>query len=65
MNNVVIDIKNEQLEEGTFLALYDDLPSLLAEGRSYQEALEIAQDVASKLIEPYIEHNDPLPPKFN
>lgn len=64
MDNIVIDISIEQLEEGTFLALSDDLPGLLAEGRSYQEALEIAQDVARKIIESYIEHNDPLPEKI-
>lgn len=64
MQNLIIDIKIEQLEEGSYLALSDDLPGLLAEGRSYQEALEIAQDVARKLIESYIEHNDPLPEKI-
>jgi len=26
--------------------------------------LEIAQDVACKLIKSYLEHGDPLPPKF-
>lgn len=64
MINLALDIKIEQLEEGSYLALSDDLPGLLAEGRSYQEALEIAQDVARKLIESYIEHNDPLPEKI-
>ena len=28
------------------------------------ETLEIAQDVARKLIESYLEHGDPLPPKI-
>ncbi|ROL62446.1 type II toxin-antitoxin system HicB family antitoxin [Bacteroidetes/Chlorobi group bacterium ChocPot_Mid] len=64
MTNIVIDIKIEPLEEGGFLALSDDLPGLLAEGRTYYEAQEIAQDVARKLIESYIEHNDPLPEKI-
>ncbi len=61
MADLIIDIKIEPLEEGGYLALSDDLPGLLAEGRSYHEALEIAYDVAKKLIESYIEHNDPLP----
>ncbi|MBM2817313.1 MAG: hypothetical protein HW421_4075 [Ignavibacteria bacterium] len=61
MSDIVIDINVEPLEEGGYLALSDDLPGLLAEGRTYSEALEIAQDVARKLIESYIEHNDPLP----
>ncbi len=60
----MIDIKIEALEEGGYLALSEDLPGFLAEGRSYQETLEIAQDVARKLIESYIEHNDPLPDKI-
>ena len=64
MTDIMIDIKIEALEEGTFLALSDDLPGLLAEGRSYQEALEIAQDVARKLIDSYIEHGDLLPEKI-
>jgi predicted RNase H-like HicB family nuclease len=61
MADIMIDIKIEPLEEGGYLALSDDLPGLLAEGRTYQETLEIAQDVARKLIESYIEYNDPLP----
>lgn len=61
MSDIIFDIKIESLEEGGYLALSDDLPGLLAEGRSYQETLEIAQDVARKIIESYIEHYDPLP----
>jgi len=64
MANILIDLSIEPLEEGGYLALSDDLPGLLAEGRTYQEAIEIAQDVARKLIESYIEHNDPLPEKI-
>ena len=64
MADIVIDINIEPNEEGGFLALSDDLPGLLAEGRTYSEAQEIAQDVARKLIESYIEHNDPLPEKI-
>ncbi len=64
MSDLMIDIKIEALEEGGYLALSEDLPGFLAEGRSYQETLEIAQDVARKLIESYIEHNDPLPDKI-
>lgn len=64
MCDVLIDIKIEELDEGGYLALSDDLPGLLAEGRTIQETLEIAGDVARKLIESYIEHNDPLPEKI-
>ena len=61
MTDIVLNIAIEPLEEGGFLAQSDDLPGFLAEGRTYQETLEIAQDVARKLIESYIEHDDPLP----
>ncbi len=64
MADLILNIKIEKLEEGGYLALSEDLPGLLAEGRSYQGTLEIAHDVAKKLIESYIEHNDPLPEKI-
>jgi antitoxin HicB len=54
-------LKIEMLEEGAYLATSDALPGLVAEGRTIAEAIEIAQDVARKLIESYIEHGDPLP----
>jgi len=34
----------------------------VAQGRTIAETLEIAQDVARKLIESHLEHGDPLPP---
>ena len=64
MADIIIEIKVESLDEGGYLALSDDLPGLLAEGRTFSEAMEIAQDVARKIIESYIEHNDPLPEKI-
>jgi len=36
----------------------------VAEGRTIAETMEIAQDVARKIIESYIEHGDPLPPEM-
>jgi predicted RNA binding protein YcfA (HicA-like mRNA interferase family)/predicted RNase H-like HicB family nuclease len=39
------------LPEGVFLATSDELPGLVAQGRTVAEALEIARDVARKLIE--------------
>ena len=61
-NEYVINLKIQELPEGQYLATSDDLPGLMAQGRTVSETLEIAQDVAKKLIESYIEHNDPLPP---
>jgi antitoxin HicB len=34
----------------------------VAQGRTIAETIEIAHDVARKLIESYEEHGDPLPP---
>ncbi len=52
----------EALPEGGFLATSDGLPGLVAQGRTVAETLEIAQDVARKLVGSYREHGDPLPP---
>ncbi len=61
MSEYLISIKIEELKEGSYLAKSDDLQGLIAQGRTIAETMEIAQDVARKLIESYIEHGDPLP----
>ena len=62
MKEALIRLHIEALDEGGFLATSDDLPGLLAQGRTIAETIEIAQDVARKLVESYVEHGDPLPP---
>ena len=57
----LLPIEMEPLEEGGYLATSEVLPGFLAQGRSMAETLEIAQDVARKLVESYLEHGDPLP----
>jgi len=64
MAEVLITVEIEPLEEGGYLATSKDLPGLVAQGRTLAETLEIAQDVARKIIESHIEHGDPLPPKI-
>jgi len=59
-----LNVEIEPLAEGGFLATSDELPGLAAQGRTVAETTEIAQDVARKLIESYVEHHDPLPPKM-
>ena len=59
----LITIRIEKLEEGGYLATSDELEDLIAQGGTISETLEIARDVAEKLIESYIEHGDPLPVK--
>jgi len=48
---LAIQIQVEELPEGLFLATSDELSGLVARGRTVAEALEIARDVARKLIE--------------
>ena len=46
-----VRVSLERLPEGLFLATSEDLPGLVAQGRTVAETLEIARDVAKKLIE--------------
>jgi predicted RNase H-like HicB family nuclease len=48
---LAIRIQIEKLPEGLFLATSDELSGLVAQGRTAAEALDIARDVARKLIE--------------
>lgn len=48
---LAIRIQVEELPEGLFLATSDELPGLVAQGRTVSEALDIARDVARKLID--------------
>lgn len=47
----IVTLHIEKLPEGVYLATSDDLQGLIAQGRTIQETLEIARDVAKKLIE--------------
>ena len=49
MPEYIVSIKIEKLDEGVYLATSDNLQGL------------VAQDVARKLIESYVEYGDPLP----
>ncbi len=64
MAECIIKIKIEPLEEGGYLATSEELQGLVAQGRTIAETIEIAQDVARKLIESCLEHGDPLPEKI-
>ena len=48
---LAIRIEIEELPEGVYLATSDELQGLVAQGRTVAEALDIARDVARKLIE--------------
>jgi predicted RNase H-like HicB family nuclease len=53
----IINIYIEKLPEGIYLATSDDLQGLVAQGRTATEALEIARDVARKLIEAQVKRS--------
>ena len=55
---LAIQVQVEKLPEGVFLATSDELPGLVAQGRTVAETLEIARDVARKLIEARRERDD-------
>ena len=47
----IVQLHIEKLREGMYLATSTDMPGLVAQGRTIQETLEIARDVAKKLLE--------------
>lgn len=62
---LAIRIHVELLPEGVYLAMSDELSGLVAQGRTVAEALEIARDVARKLIEARRERETPhTSPRF-
>ena len=63
MDEFLLPLRIEALEEGGYLSTAEDLPGLVAQGRTVSETMEIAQDIARKMIESYEQYGDPLPPK--
>ena len=47
----LINIHVEKLPEGVYLATSADIPGLVAQGRTVTETMEIARDVARKILE--------------
>jgi predicted RNase H-like HicB family nuclease len=47
----IINLHIEKLPEGYYLATSDDLQGLVAQGRTVSETMEIARDVARRLLE--------------
>ena len=47
----IFNLHIEKLPEGVYLATSDDVPGLVAQGRTISETLEIARDVARKLTD--------------
>ena len=47
----IVTLHIEKLPEGVYLATSDDIQGQVAQGRTIQETVEIARDVAKQLIE--------------
>ncbi len=47
----IVNLHIEKLPEGVYLATSDDVQGLVVQGRTIAEAIEIARDIAKKLIE--------------
>ena len=47
----IINIHIEKLPEGIYLATSEDIQGLVAQGRTVTETIEIARDIAKKLLE--------------
>lgn len=54
----IVNIHIEKLPEGVYLATSDEIPGLVAQGRTVAETLEIARDVAKKLLEAQTNRQD-------
>ncbi|MBK8637499.1 MAG: type II toxin-antitoxin system HicB family antitoxin [Chromatiaceae bacterium] len=59
----MIKVHIEVLEEGGFLATSEDIQGLVAQGRTVQETLDIAKDVARHLLEAQGERQVTVPLK--
>lgn len=53
----IANLHIEKLPEGLYLATSDDIPGLIAQGRTITETVEIARDVAKKLLEAQVERH--------
>ncbi len=58
----IINLHVEKLPEGVYLATSEEVQGLVAQGRTIQETIEIARDVAKKLLEAQHDPQPTLPP---
>ncbi|MDF5707162.1 MAG: type II toxin-antitoxin system HicB family antitoxin [Nostoc sp. S4] len=66
----LLNIHIEKLSEGVYLATSAELQGLVAQGRTVAETLEIARDVARKLLEAQsqngkLDYLEPIAEQFN
>lgn len=56
----IVNIHIKKLPEGVYLATSEDIQGLVAQGRTVTEALEIARDVAKKLLGAFAQRENNL-----
>jgi len=62
----IINLHIEKLPEGFYLATSSEIQGLVAQGRTINETIEIARDVAKKILEAQQEEeHKTFPPSFN
>ena len=54
----MVKIHIKKLPEGVYLATSDEVQGLVAQGRTVTETIEIARDVAKKLLEARLERSE-------
>ena len=59
----MINLHIETLAEGGYVATSEDVQGLVAQGRTVQETLDIAKDVARRLLEAQAERRRTIPLK--
>ncbi|MCK4763668.1 MAG: type II toxin-antitoxin system HicB family antitoxin [Candidatus Aminicenantes bacterium] len=52
---IIFRLDIEKLPEGVYLGTSEDVPGLVAQGRTIDETVDIAKDVARKLYDSYLE----------
>jgi predicted RNase H-like HicB family nuclease len=58
----IVNLHIEKLPEGMYLATSDAIQGLMAQGRTIQETIDIARDVAKKILEAQQERKGGSPP---
>jgi len=58
MKEVFLALHVEELSSGGYLVTCQDLPGLVAQGQTEAEAIQIAQNLAVKLVESYLENSE-------
>ena len=58
---LTVQLHIEKLPEGVYLATSDEVQGLIAQGRTIQKTIEIARDVARRLIESQANPLTPVP----